>query len=644
METSQTGSMPRPIIGPPLYHADCDEPSHTERKLIMDAHSIFLELQRLEGELRVIGLMAGTTEYEEQRQARILGCSQQYRSAIFKCYTELNAEAAPDAMGSESAEDMDESTLAMLQYADMIREAASLLHLCEIFFINSIAADDTPVYPRLVEWVARRSEEADTIIAQILAKQEDLGNDPQFWSYLCRCVALGRLEEARMLLERCMQTPSADDDPLQLLDLLHGMIVRMPSPDKYSQQDYFLAWVDWQDQCKGVLQELRGASDRGSIEQGSQDVLLVMCGEKEALVKYSRHWYELLLAKLLYLYPAVTATTLRTRVLRESVEETLKKIEEGGEGEPLSGIDEVFVDVMSYESTELLLMKVCKYFPPKWISATLSDLLYHYRIKGESSDLIGEVREFIVLDYVEWLMGKRAMWQVALNYLMVCPHAGSHVAEIIIERQPVDSDVAAHKLLAACERIGLQELSGCVCRVLGVRRLKQGRYAAAAYWLNRAGDTRRLGLLSERLLSKAVREEKNWGDVCSVAALGLESLRFVNMYVEARGHLSAKRYVDAARVFGELLEGSMAFAGKTVPREFVTHVLHIALPLLQDPKQVWFNMTDTYRLMHYLQTLSLSHRSAENFAAVPDEVLTGLRVALVRNLARATCRTTPAAR
>jgi len=107
-----------------------------------------------------------------------------------------------------------------------------------------------------------------------------------------------------------------------------------------------------------------------------------------------------------------------------------------------------------------------------------------------------------------------------------------------------------------------------------------------------------------------------------------DKLEFLKRYANFHENYAARNFALAARILVDILTGNPA------PRVFWPTVLVDAIPLLE-AEEVLFNTNDTFELMRCLEEVLTSFRKTDFIKALREQDLELVRLALVRNLARA---------
>jgi len=375
---------------------------------------------------------------------------------------------------------------------------------------------------------------------------------------------------------------------------------------------------EWQKKCKVLMR-------RGDIQQNQQlsRVFNIFCGDPDVLDELTSTWYELLIAKLLWEHPYME------EIPQMVAEITSKKYVS------LTPLDKILISIIRRESTKVML-QCYYYFEDSWLAVHLTDLLTrekiipNYRLDGGC-----DLREWFLLDYVYGVMrGDRSLWTLAPTYLKECKVFGSVYLEELLERQPVETDLKASKLLRLCEQYQLpSNRSTSIQKIVASRKVKQCQYGAAIYWLMRSGATQRAIQLATRLLNEILHTGKSFSMEDIIESLSLEfpfpdKLTMLNQYHQLRLHWEQGNEEEFAHLSLKLLTSRMA------PIQLWPTIL-CDLCVLLDRSPIVFGVEETQQLLHCLEEsdLSLSRHLVSN---EHNQESQAVRSSLMRHLVRAT--------
>jgi len=281
-----------------------------------------------------------------------------------------------------------------------------------------------------------------------------------------------------------------------------------------------------------------------------------------------------------------------------------------------------------------------------WCSAHLTDLLYHCNMLEKEMLPFGtDVREYFLLSYGSSLQSTYGMWQITAQYYKYCPKLGRRYLEELIDHESVDTEKKAMKLVAFCERSGLDDSSKDVCRRFAMRKMQEGCYGSCVYWLVRAKDYAKLADITDKLLDNFYQKGISEDIENAVNHLGfdaaidpkqekspnilIEKFAFMKLYKQLTSCWEQRNYNQAASTIVELL------MSKQTPRKFWLSLLIEAVPILE-AKEIYFNNKETLQLMNCLEQICISHRKKEYLDArgISEEQIQVIRLALARNLAK----------
>ncbi|XP_064393229.1 nuclear pore complex protein Nup85-like [Halichondria panicea] len=575
------------------------------RKFANQTHGYFMSIQK--ASRRAEGVEPGD----------LVRCSQLYRSALHECVLSLRKMAAED--------DGDHG------YSDQVT-LYSLLelvwHLCEVLFIEVLPVGC--LVQQLIEWVRWHSGGTEDELMSSILTSPSPGDHDDYWHALYRLVLKGRLSEARDLLSHHPITHLMPQVHASMDELLRKAPMIL-STGSYSRAELQRRWNEW----RGEVVRRRGA---GEFTAHAELELLaaILSGDDEVFENYTvagccDHWYELMVAKLLYTLPLVTSTDYDLIYVAESALRMCSQTKRRG------AVDDVIMAALRNDVMELIKLS-SSHFSSWWMVSHLSNLLNHRGLLVASKLEYGsQLSEFFLLEYASSLASHTSLWQVAMGYLSECPQQGRAYMEAYIERVPVDSERKVVKVLRVCEKYQLKEKAQSVCRVQAMRAYQNGRLGVALSWCIRGKDSSFAAFLAEKYMDN-YKIEGEFMDLDLLDHLGdamllNERLMFLAKYREYHQLYESGKFVSAGKLLVTLL------LSNTVPTRFWTTLLTDALLLMEYDDEIVFGSEQTYALSHLVQQLTLSSDKSSQSDPIPKPVTTEtfslLNLALSRNLSRA---------
>ena len=600
-KTEHSSSIPGTV--PFIHHIKWNTEMHgpIPRKLLNEAHNIFLDLQKHKPE----------TASGSDRKPQIVKFSRRYRSVIKACVLEFQ-RAVEECIDQNQRKKLEDQ----LQLYNMIELVWSL---CEILFIERLPGGI--LLSQLLEWLRLHFTEADrkarAAISEEMAEDHEL-----YWESVYTFVLHGRLDEARQLL---MVHSMKDTSAFVSIDEL---LRKMPLFSRFTGQfldEFEMKFRHWQDECRHRLEQGNFASNRHL-----QTVCRILCGEDSVFVEMKdlcETWYCMLVSRLLYQKP--TANPMDLQYYAQFC------IDVYGGNMAFQPWDHVMLAAMEFDLHQVI-KESSSGSSDWWFVAHLTDLLHHSGQLESQRLTFGEtLREFLLLEYASSLMSHESLWQVGASYLSYCPESGRAYLECYIEHIAIDTDMKARKVLKLCEQYELNDQVRSICKQMGMKAVNNGRLGTALSWGMRSKDVSFVTYLAERFLNEYT-ECGDFSNLDLVDNLGpsmllSNKLTFLGKYREFHQLYEEGDQKTAAALLLSLLTSRLA------PKQFWATLLADALPLLEVP-EVIFNSQQTYELLHCLE----EHTQARKLQDIPEKVqetekekLDLLRIALARNLARA---------
>ncbi|PAA54231.1 hypothetical protein BOX15_Mlig004019g4, partial [Macrostomum lignano] len=600
---------------------DCD----TLRRLAAESHRVFLTCQRL-GDASV-GSSAETRE-------ALLRCSKEYRALMHDCASELMDSAA-------AATDEPEAAAFLENQSQLLAACQILWHLVEILWVApryQSAAAAPQILLELVDWARLHCPQPDRWIAELLesANATDAPELHQrFWDSLYLLVLQGRTVDARNLLSQHSQAGRQQQlkDAMELLNMPKYSFVR----DSQSVRKFDVAHCLWQ-------KDVRVRLEAGLFAAHPQLELLVelLAGDEDAfarpeIVGLCDSWYQLLLARLLLTNPTGSLDCLgREAPEAEALYKRDRPSQRDGDGDGL--LDGVLVRLLFDGQVGQFLAEAAGCLGSNWwFVAHLADLLHHC-LGGEvggysgSGGGFGAIREHFLLEYSHSMLGRAALWQLAVSYLDYCSNYGRHYQEALLVRVPPESQRKAEQIFAACHARGLLDSANTVARTVARRALDKGCLGNALTWAIRARDPRLVAAIADKFLLGAGGDSAGLAraasadalDCLATSALLSNRMAFLCQYKLFHDRVSAGQLAEAADVAAQLLSSRM------IPRRYWLSLLQDCLPLLELRHQAVFTSAQLFDLMHALAELRQADCApAERLSVVQASLSDALRRAMI---------------
>ncbi|KAI0213573.1 Nuclear pore complex protein Nup85 [Lamellibrachia satsuma] len=583
-------------------HWDTDMHNPVARKLVNEAHNIFLKLQQNQKD-------------ELGKKTDMVTFSREYRSVIKACTehikTELGNRRHRTIAGTQQQWQLQ---LAMFDIIELIWS------LCEILFIEALPGGI--VLTQLLDWLRVHFVEYDQMALDIL-KDDVPEVNPNFWKVIYSFVLQGRTGDAIHLLST---HPAQRSAPFtSVVSLLRNM------PQLRSTQlvaEFEMRWRHWQEQCQQRLEDGEFASDTHM-----ETICRILSGDDNAFVDQREvlgNWYCMLISRLLYQHPTVKSFDLQYH--------TQFCIDAYGGHSHMQPADNIILAAIEFDIHHVI-KESSTAFSNWWFVAHITDLLHHCdKLESQTLYFGATMREFLLLEYATSLMSHHSLWQVAVSYLDCCPQFGRQYLELFIERLPIETEKKAQKVLHVCEHRNMQEQVRSICKVMGMQALHKGRLGSALAWGLRSKDVNFASFLAEHFLNEYT-ESGHFSSLDLIDNLGpamllCSKLTFLGKYREFHQMYAERQFRPAASLLLSLLTARIA------PKKFWQVLLTDALPLLE-AEEVIFSSQQTYELMHCLEELNIAeklHLQPKQTAmedSVEMEKLNLMKLALARNLARA---------
>ncbi|XP_055877804.1 nuclear pore complex protein Nup85-like isoform X1 [Biomphalaria glabrata] len=571
------------------------------RKLVNETHNIFVILQ---GQVKSL---SQSILYSQLRKA-----SKQYRAVLKACSMELMQIA--DSCTDESKK---------LKYEEHIQEfemVQLIWSLCEILFID--VAPGGLVLTSLLDWLQWHFQEGKQLATKVIHSDQPCEH-PQYWEAIYRLLLQGDTENVRKLL--ALNVYSHSDSFIAADEVLKKM-PRWTYQHAQSVAEYEMKWRHWREEC---VRRYEAAQFAAYPEL--ETIVQVLCGD-EAVFKDLKDccetWYHLLVSKLLYQNPTcrIQDLTYEIKPCQAVYSNSSPQIQE---------LDNILQAALEFDLHQVI-KDSCTFLSNRswWFVSHLADILHHCgQLDPQELPFGSNLREYLLLEYATSLMAHKSLYQVGIDYLDFCPVFGRSYIEAYVERIPLETERKAHKILHICLERDLLVQAQSICKVMGMKCLKQERFGSALSWFLKSKDATVIKQVTDRFLNEYCEEGKfshlDLIDHLGPSMLITNSLTFLAKYREFHTFYNNGDVKGAVNLLLSLISSRLA------PKFFWMTMLMDALPLLNLPEVV-FNVSQTYELLHCLEELQRDGTSNyKNLKETEIEKLKLLRIALTRNLANA---------
>ncbi|KAG0227725.1 Nucleoporin nup85 [Actinomortierella wolfii] len=564
--------------------------------------------------------------------AKYMSLYEEYRNAVGRYRMQL-------AENSLSA-DKDDAE-AIIDEMQIMEAVGSILELSEyVFFTSDKQAHISFQYSHWLN--STQQAPPEEVTSQILDSANTLQH-PQFWPCVLQCILRGLKHTVIFLVKSALQDThqSSVKSALNIfLELLEGL----PTNDSIEDDNKNLAgYVKWQERCEASA----NGSMLNALGEKAKLALRIMSGDAQAILNEADTWQEAFGALLLFVNIRATRQTLGTHLDQCRAHFSLSDSK-------LSLPAQITLAILDLDASKVV--RLCGNLLP-WLAAHLSDVLHQFgylELPGTDMDMeqLGydrEIHEFYLENYAQTLMADPSLWEAVAGYLLGCGRRGAQMLTEWICHLPQLSEKDTSKVLAFCERHGLQDAVKSIYRVLAVDEEQHGRYALSIAHFLASGEPQRAGRVIDQVLSRYLSGNLSFKDLCASVP-----------NQQHHASVSTSQYVTFMRAFTryhqELQDNDTGKAAKSLmwllstgraPAKYWLTLLAAGLPLFEQDTPV-LDANDTYELMRCLDEIVQSQHRDENVRLLPvsallppaqresrEEILITIRYALTRNLARA---------
>ncbi|XP_060601817.1 nuclear pore complex protein Nup85-like [Ruditapes philippinarum] len=575
------------------------------RKLVNETHNVFVTLQEQVQEASGKGLKG--------LKPLLAKASKQYRSVLKAC--SLDVFNKSNSTRDEQIQAMCEEQLKIFNTTELIWS------LCEILWID--VAPGGIVISQLLDWLRWHFTEGENLYSEI-QKEEFQEEHHEYWDCIYRLVLQGQLDKVRYLLSK---HSSFKTDAFQSID---DVLRKMPLFSQLfrgnSISEFDMKWRHWKDDC-----ERRFESGEFAACDNLVIIARILIGDDSVYTELKdlcETWYHMLVSKMLYQKP-----TVKSIDLHYYVQSCMDEFRSDGR---VSETDSILLSALEFDIHQVI--KDCSaVLSGWWFVAHLTDILHHCgQLESHRLEFGSNLREYLLLQYATSLMSHKSLWQVGVDYLDFCPEFGRQYLEHFIEKIPIETEKKANKMLYICEKRNMPEQVKSICKIMGMRCIKNKRLGAALSWFLRSKDVAFATLIAEKFLSE-YNEQGYFSNLDLIDNLGpsmliSSRLTFLGKYREYHRLYEEKELYAAGSLLLSLLTSRLA------PREFWITLLKDAITLLE-AKECIYGSKETFELMHCLEELTKDRQYLSTDIDTDDlsdlkETIDLLNLALTRNLAR----------
>ncbi|XP_026447683.1 nuclear pore complex protein NUP85-like [Papaver somniferum] len=538
--------------------------------------------------------------------------------------------------------------------------------LLEIFYADKQSHAWLPEC--LVDWLADYdsllSTSEVTVHSKLVNLQNELVNfqavedDCNYWKGISSALSVGWLDTAVKLLRLHgsyqidqLGNRETENGLVEAVAVLISKMPRMrPELSKRglgecfkTKPDFMKAWEKW----RGHIAKLECSAfwiqcDHQQTRDGLRNLLQIMLGNTNSLEAATCNWMELYVSNFLYIRPFTMGLEGMYTLAQKCMQ--LR---------PMSNTHRLMGLIFGIlgENIEVVLAECSREFGP-WMVAHAIELLTagsnqaEMILHEERHNLGGiSIEELHRLVYAQVLASHALTWQIAPVYLMSCMKQGIALLEILLYKQPVQHNRMLLKSLEICRMYQLDSISTNLMKIAGIYHWKHGRKGSGVFWLQQAGDERRLSRIAQQLfdyVGKSISDDsfKQWEgmiELLSSEARSAGGLEFLHKYRDLKKSLQKVRDGIATDTAKQAVESLiLLMKSPSTPQRFWLSLMHDSLKLLNWREQPLLSASQTNLLLNKLQELSMA-RLRPDFCEtdLPPQALGTVRLALATNLGRA---------
>jgi hypothetical protein len=306
-----------------------------------------------------------------------------------------------------------------------------------------------------------------------------------WWTVLYRYVMLVWVDQAVEMLQELKA--SVGEEGCRLVELVESLVEGLIHMEDHlaSNRPIDAEWRAWTRRREWNDAEALMGSPGGAVAIVPQvRVLLnIMQGNVEDIARHAARWHHSVVAQMMF---RRSGTVLGVADLANVVEDALET--QSGSDEEQGGPDESVVRDLLRLDMQQAVQHFTEHLSDWWSAAHLADLLYRGKLLPYDLQFAADMRGFAMRAYADHLLSSARMWQVAAAYLRGlvetdvaaggrerCAHRRGealHLLHHAVTRQPVASDHACGRLLAACPERVTASAAGAPQRLWGPGELE----------------------------------------------------------------------------------------------------------------------------------------------------------------------------
>ncbi|KAJ5080562.1 frount protein-related [Anaeramoeba ignava] len=574
-------------------------------KFLSQTHSIFVKLQMKQNQLSNTDTLEASQGYRialqnlKQNLIKQLDESNEDFQLNLDLANSVNPKAFKDEIESE---------------AKLVDIMERVFHLCENFFLLHSK------YPSFsfVRWFQLNFTDQLEI--------ESIDTESIKWNKICRSIIHGKFENAINLL--------AKFPPNQTIQNTQKILQEFPEL-KYQTHltIYRKQFQNWRKKCDKIYNSNEEIKQNPNLSA----IYKILLGDENEINQRTDSWIERFASKLLFIYPNLEIQSFGSKA-KECFTEKEKK-------ERINDLDQIYLDILSLNTSRALL-RIYSQIGNTWLSAHLSDLLFHIdSIQKDVLPTLGtDIREFFVLEFCQTLLSNPSRMPILVDYLISCQKMGKMLLSEIVQRQNIDDEFIYKKLLNICQNNQLDLEYKTICQIYGMKSFSSHKFPSGINALLEAEKIEIVNSGINRFFKKIVSEEIPLYQI----QLVIESLESDKQNQTSKKVLFLKHYKELCEYFQE---NQMDKAGRLIleimkkeiaPKMFWLTLIWDAIVIMEEEekkieqeqfqKNSIFNHDSIMFFLTKVKEITSSHQANEYTQYISKDQLQVIRFNLIRAL------------
>eukprot|EP00357_Protocruzia_adherens_P026218 CAMPEP_0114985018 /NCGR_PEP_ID=MMETSP0216-20121206/7615_1 /TAXON_ID=223996 /ORGANISM="Protocruzia adherens, Strain Boccale" /LENGTH=648 /DNA_ID=CAMNT_0002347251 /DNA_START=24 /DNA_END=1970 /DNA_ORIENTATION=+ len=399
-----------------------------------------------------------------------------------------------------------------------------------------------------------------------------------------------------------------------------------------SDHEFHEIFFKRRERCSILLERIQADGDCG-IYAEFKELLLILAGDEEAIAKASTDWAERFLMHLVFVRPAAKRYEI-TNIIHTILH---------GNTRNLTDIDRLLLEILAGENINRVVL-LMKEYVPLVVLVHLADILQYREVitaSNMSEFSHRNLREELILQYIQSLVPLKAPFEVIGNYLSHLPSDPIHINlrhDLILKKTAhcLSDQQELKKIIQYCESHGQTFTQESIYTIVGMDYVKKDMLGKALQWfIPLQTNTHYAMQVADKMLESAYDDHgqvvKYLNDIDAETMEECGKAKFLKDYVMFMTLLERVDYEQAGKYLRRFLVEHEA------PKRFWAKLLTFSIRILEDSHSK-FSRDDIYQFMSCLQAVENAFNKKDFLVNITREELYNTKLALTRALSAAIMR------